>query len=85
MESDKRAKAYDVVEQGAIHDQTVLATLCTVPSKEVGRTIASELVKNGLAACVNIIPAVESIYVWEGKVENDAESLLIIKTTRGRF
>ena len=85
MESEKKAKPCEVVEQGVMHDETVLAALCTVPSQEVGRSIAGALVKQGLAACVNMIPAVESIYVWEGKVENDQESLLIIKTTRARF
>jgi periplasmic divalent cation tolerance protein len=53
----------------------------TVPDRDLGRKIASALVTEKLAACVNIIPGVESIYYWEEKVQQDPEELLIIKTT----
>ncbi|XP_026737276.1 uncharacterized protein LOC113500622 [Trichoplusia ni] len=52
----------------------------TVPSVEVGNTIARGLVENKLAACVNIIPQITSIYEWEGKITEDSEALLMIKT-----
>lgn len=52
----------------------------TVPDKEAGRKIADHLVENKLAACVNIIPGLESIYVWEGKVNRDSELLMMIKS-----
>jgi periplasmic divalent cation tolerance protein len=52
----------------------------TVPSKDVGRTIAHALVTKKLAACTNILPGLESIYVWDGKVQTDEELLLLIKT-----
>lgn len=45
-----------------------------------GVSIANDLVSRHLAACVNIVPGVESIYFWDGKVNQDAELLLIIKT-----
>lgn len=45
------------------------------------RGLARTLVESRLAACVNIVPRVESIYRWEGKIEEDAEQLLIIKTS----
>ncbi|KAI6244114.1 putativeprotein [Aphelenchoides fujianensis] len=52
----------------------------TVPSKEVGKSIAREVIQSKLAACVNIVPTVTSVYEWEGKLQEDEESLLIIKT-----
>lgn len=53
-------------------------------SEEAGR-IADALVSEQLAACVNIVPAIESIYRWEGKVTSDTEALMIIKTTDDRY
>jgi len=44
--------------------------------------LAKFLVGNGHAACVNIVPQVTSIYRWEGKLENDVESLLVIKCAK---
>jgi len=43
------------------------------------------LIEQRLAACVNIVPQIESVYRWQGKVENAAEWLLVIKTTTGTF
>ncbi|MFX1364655.1 MAG: divalent-cation tolerance protein CutA [Promethearchaeota archaeon] len=53
----------------------------TVPNIEEGQKIAKILVENKLAACVNIIQNVFSIYRWKGNIEEDNEQLLIIKTT----
>ena len=53
-------------------------TFVTTPV-EVGQQIATTLIQEDLAGCVNIIEKVNSIYKWEGKVEKSAESLLIIK------
>lgn len=47
--------------------------------------MADALVSERLAACVNIVPAIESIYHWEGKVTRDSEALMIIKTTSDRY
>jgi len=55
--------------------------LSTAGSLEEAREIAHALVEKRLAACVNIVPGVESVYRWEGKVETSAEWLLLIKTT----
>lgn len=52
----------------------------TVPNDEVGKKLARGLVENKLAACVNIIPQLLSIYEWEGKIQEDPELLLMIKT-----
>ncbi|HKK13683.1 MAG TPA: divalent-cation tolerance protein CutA [Gammaproteobacteria bacterium] len=62
-----------------------LIVLCTVPDGETAAAIAARLVKDSLAACVNILPAVTSVYVWDGEVQNDAEQLLVIKTRSGVF
>lgn len=47
--------------------------------------LARELVEQRLAACVNVIPRIESVYRWQGRVETDAEQLLLIKTTIERM
>lgn len=52
----------------------------TVPSIDVGRAIADALVGERLAACVSIVPGVESVYRWEGRVQRDQELLLLVKT-----
>jgi periplasmic divalent cation tolerance protein len=59
--------------------------LTTTASLEEGKKIARELVDRRLAACVNILPKIESIYRWEGKVEEAQEYLLLIKTTAEAF
>ena len=62
-----------------------ILVLTTASSKEEARKIGRALVDRLLAACVNIVPQVGSIYRWEGEVEEAEEWLLIIKTTRGAF
>ncbi|GIL83424.1 hypothetical protein Vretimale_11210 [Volvox reticuliferus] len=52
----------------------------TVPNAQVGEDLGSKLVEAKLAACVNILPGLTSIYTWKGKVEKDSELLLIIKS-----
>jgi periplasmic divalent cation tolerance protein len=58
--------------------------LSTAPSVEEARRIGRELVERRLAACVNIVPGVESVYRWDGRVETAAEAMLVIKTERAR-
>ncbi|MCA9807983.1 MAG: divalent-cation tolerance protein CutA [Cyanobacteria bacterium HKST-UBA06] len=55
----------------------------TAPSMAVARQLAHGLVEGKLAACVNLVPGLESIYVWQGKLAQEPEVLLIIKTTQG--
>ena len=62
-----------------------LVVLCTVPSAEVGAQLARGIVEAQLAACVNIIAAVRSIYRWQDAVQDDTEAQLIIKTRAARF
>jgi periplasmic divalent cation tolerance protein len=59
--------------------------LSTAGSEQEARKIAGHLVENQLAACVNIVPRIESVYRWEGKVESNLEWLLVIKTTEEKF
>ena len=59
--------------------------LSTAGSEEEARKIAQHLVEHKLAACVNIVPQVESIYRWQGKVESAREWLLLVKTTVDQF
>lgn len=62
-----------------------LVVLVTCPSRKIGEMLGRTLVHERLAACVNVIPNVTSIYRWEGKICRDAEVLLIIKTRRIRL
>jgi periplasmic divalent cation tolerance protein len=64
-------------------DKRVVLTTCV--SLEEARTIANSLVGSHLAACVNIIPRIESVYRWKDKIETSNEWLLIIKTTENAF
>ena len=54
--------------------------LVTCPDKQVAGRLAEALVAEHLAACVNIVPAVESVFWWKGKLDRSAEVLLVIKT-----
>lgn len=59
-----------------------LVVLVTAPSEGVGKDLAAMLLRRRLAACVNIIPSVISVYTWEGETCVDDEVLLMIKTGR---
>ena len=63
----------------------VRIALITAPSEEEARRLAGGLVEARLAACVNLVPGVRSVYRWEGKLCDDGECLLIVKTTRARW
>ena len=58
--------------------------ISTTGSKEEASRIATALVEAHLAACVNIVGAIDSVYRWQGKVESAQEFLLLIKTTESR-
>ena len=57
----------------------------TVPDKKQARQIANKLIKTKLAACVNIIPGVESLFSWKGKIDSAKELLLIIKSEKSKL
>lgn len=58
--------------------------LTTAGTEAEARKLAESLVERRLAACVNIVPRIQSVYRWEGKVESSEEFLLLIKTTEAR-
>ncbi len=62
-----------------------LIVITTVGAEFDARSLARELVEARLAACVNILPGVESVYRWEGKIAEDGEKLLVIKTVDERL
>lgn len=63
----------------------VLLALSTFPDTETARRIAEQLVTEHLVACANILPEVQSIYHWEGKVERASETMVFFKTTESRL
>ncbi len=65
-------------------DDSVVVVLCTCPPA-TAEGIAQTVVDERLAACVNIVPAVTSVYRWKGEVQRDEEAQLVMKTTAARF
>ncbi|MEX2472076.1 MAG: divalent-cation tolerance protein CutA [Gemmatimonadota bacterium] len=63
----------------------VSVVLVTAPDGDTAERLGRVLVEERLAACVNVLPAITSIYRWEGRVETDEETLLMIKTSTGGF
>jgi periplasmic divalent cation tolerance protein len=63
---------------------TILLALSTFPDAETARRISKKLVTGKFAACANILPAVESIYRWKGKIENATETLVLFKLSEDR-
>lgn len=64
---------------------TVVVVLTTLPDEAAARALARRLVEERLIACANVVPAVTSIYRWEGEVRDEAEVLVVMKTTRDRM
>lgn len=62
-----------------------LVVLVTVPSVEEGARLAKTLVEEHLAACVNVVPNVRSFFFWEGRLQEEPEALLVMKTQRARY
>lgn len=63
-------------------DTRVVVVLVTGPDMASLEALAGTIVGEGLAACVNLIPRVRSVYRWEGEVHDDDEALAVVKTTR---
>jgi periplasmic divalent cation tolerance protein len=68
-----------------VPDVRALVVLSTFPDADKAAQVARVLVEERLAACVNLVATVRSIYRWQGAVQDDAESLAIIKTTPERY
>ena len=65
--------------------EQILMVFVTVSTEEEGKKIGNILVENRLAACVNLVPQIHSIFRWKGNIENENEVLLLIKSTRERI
>jgi periplasmic divalent cation tolerance protein len=63
----------------------MLVIMCPCPDKATATKLADGLVEEQLAACVNILPGIRSVYRWQGRVCNDAEVLMVIKSLLSRF
>jgi periplasmic divalent cation tolerance protein len=66
-------------------DDDAIVVFLTAANGEEASRLAEMLVGAHLAACVQILPEMESVYRWQGKVERSSEVLLLVKTTRGKF
>ena len=66
-----------------LHAEAVIV-ISTWPAEEDARPAAATLVEERLAACVNVLPPMESVYLWKNSVERSQERQLLIKTTRAR-
>lgn len=64
---------------------SLLLAFCNCPDEKIAQDIAYWLVEDRLAACVNILPGVQSIYRWQGKLESDSEVTLLIKTNNANL
>ena len=64
--------------------EKILLALSTFPDAETARRISNELVAARLAACANILPPIESIYRWQGKIEQANETLVLFKLSEDR-
>lgn len=59
--------------------------MTTLPDQDTARSLACRLLKEKLAACVNVMPAMTSIYLWKGEVREETECLLMIKTRQACY
>jgi periplasmic divalent cation tolerance protein len=64
--------------------EKILLALSTFPDAEIARRISNQLVSDRLAACANILPAIESIYRWKGNIESGNETLVLFKVSEDR-
>jgi periplasmic divalent cation tolerance protein len=67
-------------DESSTSAEDLAVVMVTAPSPEVAESLARALVGEGLAACVNVVPGVRSIYRWQGQICDDAEVLCLIKT-----
>ena len=64
--------------------EKVLLALSTFPDAEIARRISNQLVSESLAACANILPAIDSIYRWKNRIESGNETLVLFKLSEDR-
>ena len=74
-----------MVKSAAKAAPSLIVVLTSVGTEEQALDIAQRLVESQLAACVNILPGVRSVFRWKGKVQHEGEFLLTVKTLEGNF
>lgn len=87
-EGPEAAKAEITAGVARFQNDTVneyIMVFCTCPDMETAKNIAEQIVTQKLAACVNLVPNLTSLYTWENKLETSSEVLLMIKTTRTAY
>lgn len=67
------------------HESKYIVVLITAPSESVAREIAEVLLEKKLAACVNLVTSINSLYTWQGRTNDDKEILLIVKSRAELF
>jgi len=78
-------RQFSIMASKQVNVEPYSMAFVTAPNKDVAKTLAGGLVQKKLAACVNIIPGIISVYEWEDKIENDEEVLMMIKTRTTRI
>ncbi len=63
----------------------IITLLTTFSDAEVARQIGTQLIESQLVACVNVMPAVESIFRWQGELKIEGEAFALVKTTRAKL
>lgn len=58
---------------------------CTCPDEAAAAELATALVEQGLAGCINVLPGITSIYKWHGEMKSGTEALLLIKTPAAKY
>ena len=75
-----------ITQTSKTNDKTLYQlVLCTCPDEQTAINIAENIVAQRLAACVNVLPAVYSVYHWQDNVESAKENMIIIKTTQEKY
>jgi periplasmic divalent cation tolerance protein len=76
---------HDLARPQFMSESSPQLILNTCPDQQTANSIATALVEQGLAACVNIVPGIQSVYRWQGKIERQGEYLLLIKASSDAF
>lgn len=80
----QRTVAGSVVDINHMKNKVIIV-FSTCPDETVGRALARAIVDAGLAACVNVVPGITSVYAWQGEISEDTECLLVIKTVEDQL
>ncbi len=82
MPTNDKPPSRDTGETGAAPGDGVVMIYVTFPDKASALAVGRDLVERGLAGCINVLPAMTSIYVWKGETETAEEAVMIVKLAR---